>query len=81
MKLIKTTQITVNIVGHTHNKIYTLRTWGKMLWVALFFINPLHALEVHDVDYNISIALKIECDVLLSIGQVAFSPRSKHMPS
>ena len=68
-----TTLIMVHIVVHAHNKISTLRTSGTMLWNAHYFTNPLHALEVHDVCYNISIALKIECDVVLSIGQVAFS--------
>lgn len=64
----------VNIVCHAHKKISILRTLGTMLWSAHYFINPLHALEVHDVGYNISNALKIECNVVLSIGQVAFSP-------
>jgi hypothetical protein len=62
----------VNIVGHARNKISTLRTLGTMLWNAHYFTNPLHALEVQDVGYNISIALKTECDVLLSTRQSGF---------
>lgn len=59
-----TTLIMVNIVSRAHNKIPTLRTLGTMLWNAHYFTNPLHVLEVHDVGYNISIALKRDCDVL-----------------